>query len=229
MDVPTSLYAVTTAAYGTITATQIELTKPLSHILDEGWQDEIYVTFQSTIGPNVADIIEYIVEQYTDLTCDPATFAHVKTKLAPFPANFPINDRKNVVQTLREIAFQARCAIWFSEGVVYLRYLPEEPTPVDTITESDIDAEKGVVVELTATEELVTKMNVNWHLRYATDDRSFSVTLRHNLKKYGTHEQTFDFYIYNQPDIIYKCATFWLIRKSNTWKRIQFTDAACTS
>ena len=222
VDVPASLYTVTTAAYGTITATQIELTKPLSHVLNEGWQDEIYVTFQSTIGPNVADILQYIVEQYTDLTCDPATFAHVKTKLAPFPANFPINDRKNVVQTLREIAFQARCAIWFSEGVVYLRYLPEEPTPVGTITESDIDAEKGVVVELTATEELVTKMNVNWHLRYATDDRSFSVTLRHNLKKYGTHEQTFDFYIYNQPDIIYKCATFWLIRKSNTWKRIQF-------
>ena len=208
VDVPASLYTVTTATYGTITATQIELTKPLSHVLNEGWQDEIYVTFQSTIGPNVADILEYIVEQYTDLTCDPATFAHVKTKLAPFPANFPINDRKNVVQTLREIAFQARCAIWFSEGVVYLRYLPEEPTPAGTITESDIDAEKGVVVELTATEELVTKMNVNWHLRYATDDRSFSVTLRHNLKKYGTHEQTFDFYIYNQPDIIYKCARF---------------------
>ena len=47
MDVPTDLYTVTTATYGTITATQIELTKPLSHILDEGWQDEIYVTFQS--------------------------------------------------------------------------------------------------------------------------------------------------------------------------------------
>ena len=144
VDVPTSLYTVTTATYGTITATQIELTKPLSHVLNEGWQDQIYVTFQSSVGPNVADILEYIVEQYTDLTCDPTTFAHVKTKLTPFPANFPINDRKNVVQTLREIAFQARCAIWFSEGVVYLRYLPEEPTPVDTITESDIDAEKGV-------------------------------------------------------------------------------------
>ena len=98
VDVPASFYTVTTATYGTITATQIELTKPLSHVLNEGWQDQIYVTFQSTVGPNVADILEYIVEQYTDLTCDPATFAHVKTKLEPFPANFPINDRKNVVK-----------------------------------------------------------------------------------------------------------------------------------
>jgi len=223
VDVPTDLYSVTSVKYETITAVQIELTKPLSHILDEGWHDDLYVTFKSSVGPNVADILAYIVDQYTDLTCDATSFAHVKTKLAKFPANFPINDRKNVVQTLREIAFQARCAIWFSEGVVYLRYLPEEPTVVDTITESDIDAEKGVEVELTSTEDLVTKMVVNWHLRFATDDRAFTVTLRHNLKKYGTHEQTYDFYIYNQPDIIYKCATFWLIRKSNTWKRVRFT------
>jgi len=223
VDVPSNLYTVRNVSYGTITAVQVELVKPLSHILDEGWHDELYVTFQSTVGPNIADILEYIVEQYTDLACDPTTFAYVKTKLNPFPANFSINDRKNVVQTLREIAFQARCAIWFSEGVVYLRYLPEKPTAVDTITESDIDAEKGVEVELTSTEDLVTKMVIGWHLRFATDDRAFSVTLRHNLKKYGTHEQTYDYYIYNQPDIIYKCATFWLIRKSNTWKRIKFT------
>jgi len=223
VDVPTDLYTVTTATYGTIAAVQIELQKPLSHILDEGWQDDLYVTFQSSVGPNIADIVAYIVSQYTDLTCDTESFAHVRTKLTPFPASFPINDRKNVVQALQEIAFQARCAIWFSEGTVYLRYLPEEPTPVDTITESDVDAETGVEVELTPTETLVTKMVVNWHLRCATDDRPYTVTLRHNLKKYGTHEQTYDFYIFNQPDIIYKMATFWLIRKSNTWKRIKFT------
>jgi hypothetical protein len=223
VDVPTDLYTITTAAYGTITAIQIELAKPLSHIMDEGWQDDLFVTFQSSVGPNVADILAYIIDQYTDLECDADSFAYVRTKLAAFPANFPINERKNVLQAIQEIAFQARCAIWFTEGVVHLQYLPEEPTPVDTITVSDVDAEKGVEVELTSTEELVTKMVVNWHLRFATDDRPYSVTLRHSLKKYGTHEQDYNFYIFNQPDIIYKMATFWLIRKSNTWKRIRFT------
>jgi hypothetical protein len=223
VDVPSNLYTVSTATYGTITAVQLKLAKPLSHILDGGWDEDIYVTFHSTVGPNVADIMQYIVEHYTDLSCDAASFAHVKACLTKFPANFAINDRKNVVETLREIAFQARCAIWFADGVVYLQYLPEEPTAVDTITESDIDADSGIVVELTPTEDLVTKMVVNWSLRVATDDRPFSITLRHNLKKYGTHEQTYDFYIFNQPDIIYKMATFWLVRKSNTWKRIRFT------
>ena len=129
---------------------------------------------------------------------------------------------------LQEIAFQARCAIWISNGVFYLKYLPEEPTPADTITVSDIDAEKGIEVELTSTEDIVTKMKVKWRLSWADlsdrpkDKAEKTIILRHNVAKYGTQEQEYDFYIYNQPDIVYKCATFWLIRKSNTWKRIKF-------
>ena len=54
-------------------------------------------------------------------------------------------------------------------------------------------------------------------------ENAYSVVLRHNIKKYLIHEASYDFYIFNQPDIIYKMATFWLIRKSNTWKRVRFT------
>ena len=107
----------------------------------------------------------------------------------------------------------------------YLKYLPEEPTPAATITVSDIDAEKGIEVELTSTEDIVTKMMVKWRQSWANlsdrakDTNEKTIILRHNIDKYGTQEQDYDFYIYNQPDIVYKCATFWLIRKSNTWKR----------
>jgi len=226
VDVPSDLYTVVTRTYGSITAVMLDVDRPLSHILGEGWQDDLYVSFESDIGPNIVDIIEYIVEEYTDLQCDAATFAAVRARLEPFPANFAINDRRNVVSVLQDIAFQARCAIWFSEGIVYLRYLPAAPTAVDTITEADIDAESGVVVELTDTESLVTKFVAQWSLRVETEDQPLSVTLRHNVKKYGLHEATHQFYIYNQPDIIYKVATFWLIRQSNTWKRVRFTTHA---
>jgi hypothetical protein len=151
----------------------------------------------------------------------PDTFAAVRTNLIPFPANFPILERKNTIQVLTEIAFQARCAIWLSNGVFHLKYLPAEPTADDTITVSDLDAETGVEVELSPTEEIVTKMNVTWHLSWAAEEPEKFI-LRHNVEKYGTQEQDFDFYIYNQPDIAYKCATFWLIRMSNTWKRMKF-------
>ena len=229
VDVPTDLYTVQTQTYGTVTAAQIVVAKPLSSITDQGWSDDLYVTFQSSVGP---DIVEYPQVPDPALHRSDLGRRFIQPRPGrnwrPFPANFPILERKNTIQVLQEIAFQARCALWISNGVFYLKYLPEEPTPAGTITVSDIDAEQGIEVELTATEDIVTKMKVKWRLSWADlsdqakDKAEKTIILRHNVAKYGTQEQEYDFYIYNQPDIAYKCATFWLIRKSNTWKRIKF-------
>ena len=70
----------------------------------------MYITFQSSVGPNIVDILDYIIDNYTDLTYDQASFDYVRTKLAPFPANFPLLQRKNVIAVLKEIVFQSRCA-----------------------------------------------------------------------------------------------------------------------
>ena len=245
--VPPSYYTVQTVRYGTITAVQIVMNKPLSYYTtdgtNDGWSDEVYVTFQSNIGPDIIDILTYIIDNYTDLGWDEESFEYVRTKLAPFPANFPLLDRKNTIDVLKDIAFQCRCAISLRENTFYLKYLPEEPVALgtpqwataknrvnDTITLSDIDAEQGVEVELTVTEDLVTKMKVSWRISNAPDneytpdkDRNQKcMILRHNIARYGVQEQDYDWYIFNQPDIILKCATFWLIRLSNTWKRIRF-------
>jgi len=220
-NVPSDLWRVETKNYGPITAVQVVLNKPLSTIIDQGWEDGLYVTFESSVGPHTCDILEYIIDNYTDLTHDTTSFTAIRTRLDPFPMNFPILDRKNTLEVLQEIAFQARCALWLSNGKFYIKYLPEEPTSDDTITVSDIDAESGVDVELTSTEDLVTKMIVSWRISWAEDEPN-KIILRHNVKKYGTQQEDFDFYCYNQPDTVLKVATFWLIRKSNTWKKISF-------
>ena len=112
--------------------------------------------------------------------------------------------------------------------MIYLKYLPEEPTGdalVDTITVSDIDAEQGTEVFFSNTEDLVTKMNVRWQLSWSPEpgmSEQQLMVLRHNVARYGLKERDYTWYIYNQPDVILKCATFWLIRYSNTWKRLKF-------
>jgi len=229
VDVPTDLYRVETVQYGTITAVQLVFSKSLSSIAEQGWGDDVYVTFASNAGPNTIDILKYLIANYTDLSWDAASFDYVEGKLANFPMNFPILERKNTLDVLQELAYQARCALWISNGVFYIKYLPEEPAAVDTITVSDIDAESGVDVSLTNTEDLITKMRVKWRTSWApgeTDQERDSsekwMILRHNINRYGTHEEEFDWYAFNQPDTILKCATFWLIRKSCTWKKIKF-------
>ena len=236
--VPNNYYTIETQNYGSITAVQIKLAQPLSTIWYtdgngmqiQGWSDELYVTFQSSVGPNVVDILTYIIDNYTELTWDPTSFNYVKTKMAPFPANFPLLSRKNVLQLLKEICFQSRCALWVEDNVLYLKYLPEQPTPVDAITVSDIDAEHGMEIEYTRTEDIVTKMNVRWNLGYVPGgqfagtqaDSTQYMILRHNVAKYGLYEKDYDWYIFNQPDVVLKMATFWLIRFSNPWKRVKF-------
>jgi len=224
VSVPDDLWSEEIRDYGTVVATQITTSKPLSTIEDEGWEDRIYVTFESTIGPNPVDIIEYIIENYTDLTFDTVSFDEVKASLDNsgdvLGNGMAVLERINTVELLREMAFLNRCAIWITNGVFRMKYLPLEPASDLTITTSDFRF-KSIVVSTVDTEELVTKMVVEWRL-CESEEEPQKINLRNNVSKYGTKEETFNWFTHNQPDIIYKAATFWLIRLSNSWKRIEF-------
>lgn len=224
VSVPDNLWSDEVKSYGPVVAVQVTTSKPLSTIEDEGWEDQIYVTFESTIGPNPVDILEYIIENYTDLIFDTVSFDAVKASLDNngdvLGNGMVILERINTVELLRQITFLNRCAIWATNGVFRLKYLPLEPPSDLTITTSDFRF-KSVVVSTVDTEDLVTKMIVEWRLSESEEEPQ-KILLRNNVSKYGTKEETFDWFTHNQPDIIYKAATFWLIRLSNSWKRIEF-------
>jgi len=221
IDVPEDFYTVRTEQYGPVTATMVTLNDALSKRTDLSWDDQIYITFQGTAGPNTVDVMEYLIGQNTDFDTDAASFNAVRTRLANYPSHFALTDRKQILQALEEIAFQARCAIVLKDNTFYLRYLPAEPTPADTITESDIEVGTFDLLH-TTTEDLVTKLVARWRATGAQEEDN-QVILRHNVKKYGTKEREFDFYIYNKLDMVLKSATFWLIRYSNTWKKVRFS------
>lgn len=219
VTVPASLYTVRTTDFQSYNVTEIVFSKPLSQI-HEGWEDDIYVTATSTVGPNTVNIMEWLIGKYTSLGTDTASFNDVRAKLTVYPMDFPYLDRRNILTALQELAFQARCAIYLRDGVFYLKYLPELANAVATITESDPDAN---TLELfhSDTEDIVTKLVADWQRDYALED-SNKLILRHNVYKYGTQEETYDFYAFNELDYVHKSATFWLIRKANTWRQLRF-------
>ncbi len=221
VNVPSDLWTTQVTPYGSITAVEI-LCEQLNQLEDQDWEgDDLFVTFESTIGPNIVDILTYLIQTYSTLAIDAVSFAYVKTRLIPFPANFALLDRTNLLDVLQEIAFQARCSLRLSNGTFFLQYLPEEPTSLDTIRERDVESQ-SMEISFTPTEELVTKYTATYRLSYAQDELD-KIILRHNVEKYGLQEEEYEYFIYNQPDIIHKIATFWLIRKANSWKYIQFT------
>lgn len=219
--VPESLYEVSTKSFGAIDAVVVTLDQPLSNLEGQAWEDDIYVTFESSVGPNVVESLEYLINTYTDFDIDTASFAAVETIQEPYPADFALLERGNILELLKNIAWQARCALWVNDNTVHLRYLSTEPTTTAaTLTLSNVE-QQSISLSSTGTEELVTKLVANWKKTYSqTEDNK--LILRHNIKKYGTIEQEYDFFIYKFQELVEKSATFWLIRYSNTWKRVSF-------
>lgn len=228
LTVPSEFYTIRQVDYGGYDVMEVVFDRPLSSRSQKnggGWSDEIFITQVSTVGPNTVDILEWLIETYTDFAIDSTTFDDVKTKLEKYPMHFPLLRRPNIIQILKEIATQARCALWLKQDTFFIKYLAEEPTTVDAIGESDILANDStglgtMVLDFTKTEDLVTKLTNKWRKDHRTDWDDNTLILRHNVSKYGTHADEEDYFTYAHLDLVRKSATFWLIRKANTWKRV---------
>lgn len=224
-SVDTSRYTVVTTDFGGYEVVEVRLNAPLSTIPDEDWDDEIFVSFTSDIGPNPADIVEWLVETYTDLTVDTASFAAVKASLTNYPSNFFVKARPRVLDLIRDVAYQARCAVFIRDNKVFMVYLSKEPTSLKTLTASDILPNTFQITH-TGTENLETRTTISWKEGEAgvfkTDPVDFEFVLKHNIPKYGVFDASYDYYTMNIFSLVEKSATFWSIRKSNTWKFVEF-------
>lgn len=224
-EVPSSYYTVYETDYGGYTVVEIGMEKALS-LRDDGWEDQLYVSFTSDEGPNTCDIIQWILEKYTDLTVDATSFANVKPLLANYPQNFYLLDRPDAIDLAVDLAYQARCALYIRNGVVYIKYLSYEPDSVRTITRSDILADT-FQESLTESDEVYTNHEITWSKAGAgvrdgvSPDRK--IILKYNMDIYGNQPQDWDYYSYNIYDLVLKSSTFWLIRKANAWRRLEFS------
>lgn len=218
-QVPFEYYDVEIQSFGTINATVIVLSRPLTAYA-EGWEDSLYVDLVSPIGPNTVDIITWLIANYTELTFDPATFETVREQLSVCPSNFCLFEQKNIVSLLSEIAFQARCAIWLKNGVFYIQFLAAPPATVATITLDDVIV-NTLEVHHTPTENIVTKLTATYKTDYS-QTKEYFIILRNNTLRYGLHEQSYNWYTFNNPNVVDVASVFWMIRKSNTWKILQF-------
>lgn len=218
VTVPQSYYTTRLSDFNGYTVTEIVMTRPLSRRA-EGWEDDIYVSQTSSVGPNTVDIIEWLITKYTSFVVDSTSFNDVRTKIDNYPSNFPLLERRNIIEVLKDIAFQARCALYLRNDTFFIRYLSEEPDTNITITEDDV-LPNSLIIGHTETEELVTKFVARWIYDHSKDEPNTAI-YRYNVKKYGTQEREFNFFIYNILELVTKSATFWLIRMANTWRRLK--------
>lgn len=203
------------------TPTTITFPRPLTDYVDENWEDQIYVTLVSTEGPNTADVISYLTTNYTNLSVDATTFASVNTAIDAYPSHFALLQKVPSLETIEDIAFQARCAVLVRDETAYMKYLAAEDAAELVLTESDIES-GSLALEFGETERLVTKLTGNWKADLSEDEPN-KVIFRNNITKYGLLEDELDIYIYNSESFVVKAVTYWGIMYSNTWKYLRFT------
>ena len=216
--VPPNYYVVERTAYNTLPVTLVTFLRPLTSYLDVKYDsDEIELDVTGPVGTNIVDIMRYIIELYCKgVGIDETSFSHVRSLVDPFPANFALTERKNVVQLLQEIAYQARCSIFINDRKFHLVYLPEDRAPVDGINDGSIEV-NSVKISCTPTERLITKYIAEWK-RNLWQTNPYQFIFRYNIQKYGTQESSVNFYIYNNAELVRKAALFWMIRSSISWK-----------
>ncbi len=195
-----------------------------SHVIaNTDWEDQIYVTFESSIGPNAIEIIAWLITNYTPYALDNDSFNSVGTQLENYPANFVVMDRPLVDDLIQEIAYQSRCSIILKNGTYYLTYLAHHPFGVAVFDFDNID-ETSLKISTTPIEDLVTRYIATWKPEYSPDyEQPNQIILKNNHQKYGYLDETHDFFIYNQWYLVQKSALFWLLRKSNVFKIVSFT------
>ena len=222
---PSNSYTITLAGQKNVnghTETLSYITFPEGINYQDGWSDDVYVSYISSIGENTAtDAIDWIVNHRTSLTPDSNSFNHVGSKVQNYPSDFCLLTQRDALQAISEIAWQARIGTYVDANKMYLKYLSEEGAPGLSITESDVKI-KTMGISKTSSDDIYTKFTANWFEDYIQDHTN-KVVVEMNKNVYKYNAFTADFIIYNRRALVEKSITFWANRMSTSWYTIQVT------
>lgn len=189
---------------------------------DEGYEDGIFISCTATNPPNnPASIIAWAVNTFSNnLVVDNTTLTETYTATLPLVCNGVLKEKMALLDFVKEVAFQGKIGVWISDGIIYMKYLPAEPSSVDTITESDI-LQETMELGTTQTENIITRFRGTYR-KYQNQEKDSVVIVSANVGKYGIKQRDYNFFLYSSPKIIRNVEAFWLTRLSNTFKILKF-------
>ncbi len=220
---------------------------PLTSYAGQEWTGEIYVTGTSTIGPNSADIIKWVFENWTDLQPD-SSFQHIRDSVEAHEAHFAMFDKRDALRFASEIAYQSRCGLILDSERVGIRFLAEQPTALNILNESNTELD-SLKRSSTPTSEITTRLIASWSETYREKSR-LSEIFQKNVSKtervirslvpsnrrrrtetrYSVYEENMDVYgvrgrdesayIYAKQEDVQTYLDFWGHRFSNSWQLV---------
>lgn len=218
-QVPTSYYAwsLGEALFGHTCAT-VTLSVPLSEYYGQGWEETIYVSHKSSVGPNVSTVLKWLLDTWSSVATDSTSFTAVAALCANYPVAIVLQQKANVVNLCEDVARKARCAILIEDGVARIKYLSKEPDVDYTIDEDTVERQTFTWTN-TRIEEVVTSYRATWKQDYSgRPNKEHKLVKTENVDKFGLVRSEVDFNIYNVESLVQKSVTFWAHRLANAWR-----------
>ncbi len=228
-QVPAGYYSVDLAySYGGKTVTAILMPYPLNVIDDSGWSNEIYISLTSSLSENTATQIKWILDTYSSLSTDATSFSNVANKISNLPSHWALFDQPDSLNLAEEMAWQARCALYIKNNIVYIKYLAEF-TGVDTeISKNDVEL-KTLELDFTRTEDIITKFKAKYVSDYSGEkDSNKEYIYTRNTDKFGVEVEEYNFEIYTNPECVKAVSQFWGYKYSTSWRKIKITTFLTT-
>lgn len=250
-QIPTSYYTIQLRSnfmVGGNYASAILIDPPLADY-EQDWEDAVWISGKSTIGPNVSDIIVWMLKNYTSYIPD-SSFDIFRTATQSEPANFALFDQGNPVDVATRITFQARGALILDSYSASVRYIASPPQIAFNFDRSNI-LKDSLELGFTEISDIQTKTVFTWTPGYRESARLSKIRqtnisevenivkslvpsaghkksdtayelYSNNVDKFGLHVRSESIFIYNNKESVQRALQFWGLRWSNSWRKIRF-------
>jgi len=204
--------------------TAFEFTIPLATYEREMWEDGLFVSMRSYIGPNSCSIIKYLLETYTDLDVNETNYQSVAGLINDYLACFMVDGQPDAIQLIEDIAYQSRLALVNDNGIVYFTSLPVEPTTAETIND-DLVLLDSLTLGFTSIDDIITNLTGVWKEDYSSrEDIEHEYVYSNNEATHGEHKDDMVVSIYNVGFFAKTSVDFWGSRRSEIWRTLQYSS-----
>ena len=208
--IPNQEYSITLTPQTTITREEIT---------------SVWCSVSSSVGPNIVDIIKYIIENYTELTFNMDDYTDLHDLHENFPVGFYYPEEVTVGACLKDICRQA-CLEWTIYGGEF--FLKDATSRQNIPTDLTLDSSQlelgSIRWDTSRSKDLVTSLKGTWSETEYPDDEEREVELENNIDLFGEIYGTMDFPIYHAEGSIQRALTYYLDRRSNVWENLTFRN-----
>lgn len=218
-----TFYSTYSVVGKTVSAIEVNDNVALTLLADSKYTGELYIDIESPVGPNIASIIKYLIESYSDSYLDWNNYLQTKDELLDFPANFALFEIVSLWALLQDIAWQARCGISIHSGKFVLTYLSKSPSGEYSIVEDNV-VDGTIELTFSSFEELANKLTCKYYENWFDKEKEFVYTLEESINRFGLRVKERPIYIFNTKELVSYTAGFWGYRYANSWRHASFNS-----